>query len=134
MKISFFSQPINKFVKKYQLLCNGNTYSEGSRTGRLVKLSQKGLFWKTWEGEIIADGIKTTKSMNKDGQTFTSSVANTWSFSIDSKSDRGEDINAIVSDLQTILVNGESVTLNYWSPLIPFPCRGDTSYYVHKIN
>lgn len=56
-------------------LYNANiTYSEGTRSDRIVKLSQKGLIWKTWEGEMIMDGMRTRNT--PDG--CTRSIANTW--------------------------------------------------------
>jgi len=107
----------------------GQSYSEGSRTGRLTKLSRTGYCFKTWEGEMISDGLKT-KHLDKNG---TAAVANTWNFSIDAKAGCGENTNNIVKQLQTKLEQGEPVTVKYWSPYISFPCRGATWYYVYEV-
>ena len=32
-------------------------YSDGERTGEIFKFSQKGLFWKSWEGEMYMGGV-----------------------------------------------------------------------------
>ena len=32
-------------------------YSEGSRSGRLIKISKKGVLFKTWEGQLDVGGI-----------------------------------------------------------------------------
>ncbi len=102
------------------------SYAEGSRTGRLTKLSRSGYLWKTWEGEMILDGLKTKRLENG----HTASVANTWSFSIDAKSGRGENALDIVNQLQKKLEAGEHITVSYWSPYLKFPCRGSTTNYI----
>lgn len=33
--------------------CHPNTPSEGKKVGSIVKLAKEGLFYKTWEGELI---------------------------------------------------------------------------------
>ncbi len=35
-------------------------YSDGKRTGDIYKLSQKGLIYKSWEGEMYLGGIRQT--------------------------------------------------------------------------
>ncbi|MAH46465.1 hypothetical protein CMI37_11575 [Candidatus Pacearchaeota archaeon] len=32
-------------------------YSDGERTGEVYKFSKKGLFWKSWEGEMYLGGV-----------------------------------------------------------------------------
>ena len=107
----------------------GNTYSEGSRTGRLTKITQSGFFWKTWEGEMISDGLRT-----RGTEHGAVAIANTWNFSIDAKTERGENIEELVGTLQNKLENGENVTVKYWAPYIAFPCRGASDYYVHNVS
>lgn len=107
---------------------NSFVYSEGTMTGRLTKLSKSGFYWKTWEGEMISDGLKEKKIENG-----TTSIANTWDFSIDAKSAYGENMEQVAEQLQKKLDNGEPLTIKYWVPLIGFPCRGSTKHYVHEI-
>lgn len=49
-------------------------YSDGSRTGVVTKFSKKGIFWKTWEGEMNLGGMK------KDSEGML--VPNIWQFSV----------------------------------------------------
>ena len=105
------------------------SYSEGSYSGRIVKFSKSGYFWKTYEGEIICDGMKQVVSPNGES----TSIANTLKFSIDSKSAKGENIEDIAKNIQNNLDNGKPVRLAYWSPYIGFPCRGNTTYYVYDV-
>jgi hypothetical protein len=51
----------------------GRGYSEGERTGTVYKLSNKGLIWKTWEGEMLLGGARQTES---------GAVANIWAFTV----------------------------------------------------
>lgn len=32
-------------------------YSDGERTGEIYKFSKKGIFWKSWEGEMYLGGV-----------------------------------------------------------------------------
>lgn len=109
----------------------GGTYSyaEGSRTGRLASFSKSGYFWKTWEGEMISDGLKKKNLENGD----TAAVANTWHFSIDGNSTRGENIEEISGKLQKKLESGEAVTVKYWIPFINYSHRGATCNYVYEV-
>ncbi len=47
----------------------GDRYSEGVRVGSLVKLSERGLVYKSWEGQLHV------------GATNTSTSSNVWDFS-----------------------------------------------------
>ena len=38
----------------------GEHYSEGMRTGVLVKFSQKGVIWKSWEGQLNLGSVVPT--------------------------------------------------------------------------
>lgn len=45
-------------------------YSEGYREGTLQKLSNRGLIWKTWDGEVALWGFGGSQSKNLDSQKF----------------------------------------------------------------
>jgi hypothetical protein len=51
----------------------GEHYSEGMRTGVLVKFSQKGVIWKSWEGQLNLGGVT---------QTDKGAVPTVWEFSV----------------------------------------------------
>ncbi|MCS7017971.1 MAG: hypothetical protein RMJ87_01890 [Cytophagales bacterium] len=36
------------------------SYSEGYRVGKVMKISRKGVLFKTWEGQLNVEGITTT--------------------------------------------------------------------------
>ncbi|MGY5352166.1 6-phosphogluconate dehydrogenase [Wenyingzhuangia sp. IMCC45533] len=81
-------------------------FSEGYRSGRLVKISNKGIFFKTWEGEI-SQGVS-------DAQIFRFSVL-----------DEEEVIIDKLKDLQ-----GKAVKLTYKEKFVTMPWWGDTKYFV----
>ena len=85
------------------------TYSEGYRSGELIKISHKGVVFKTWEGEI-SQGVS-------EAQTFVFSVENS----------EKEVINSLKE------MQGETVKLTYKERFATFPWLGDTKYFITKV-
>ena len=89
-------------------------YSDGDRTGVVVKLSKKGLIWKTWEGQM------NLGSMSTDGNGV--AVPSTFLFSV---ADDG-----VVKQIQAAAKNGARITLHYDQPLaLPFS-KGESGYLI----
>ena len=84
-------------------------YSEGVRSGELIKISKKGYFVKTWEGEI-SQGIS-------GAQIFKFSVLDNQQPVIDS-----------LKNLQ-----GKFVKVEYVERLRTFFWWGDTRYFITKV-
>ncbi|WP_074410147.1 MULTISPECIES: 6-phosphogluconate dehydrogenase [Aquimarina] len=82
------------------------SYSEGTRSGELIKFSNKGVVFKTWEGEI-SQGI---------------SGAQIFSFSVESQK---EDIIKKLEKFQ-----GRYVKLKYKERFAKVSWLGDTKYFV----
>ncbi|WP_106792983.1 6-phosphogluconate dehydrogenase [Aquimarina sp. Aq78] len=82
------------------------SYSEGTRSGELIKFSNKGVVFKTWEGEI-SQGI---------------SGAQIFSFSVESQK---EDIIKKLEKFQ-----GRYVKLKYKERFAKISWLGDTKYFV----
>ncbi len=97
-------------------------YSEGTRTGYMRKLSNKGFVYKTWEGELQMPGITSAA----DGHEMVTG-GNIWLFSVK----RGED--QVVKDLQDAEATNARVTLHYTQYLKQFDWRGETVYFVDKV-
>jgi hypothetical protein len=85
------------------------TYSEGYRSGELIKISNKGVLFKTWEGEL-SQGIA-------GAQVFKFSVL-----------DSEEKIIQNMKDLQ-----GEYVKVTYVERYKTFPWWGDTKYFITDV-
>jgi hypothetical protein len=84
-------------------------YSEGYRAGKLVKISHKGVIFKTWEGEI-SQGV---------------SNAQVFEFTIENKE---KDVIKLLQKYQ-----GEFVKLTYKERYRTFPWLGDTKYFITKV-
>jgi uncharacterized protein YxeA len=84
-------------------------YSEGVRSGELIKISNKGFFTKTWEGEI-SQGI---------------SGAQIFSFSVEDQEKQ------VVSDLQKF--QGRYVKVTYKERYDTYFWLGDTKYFITKV-
>ncbi len=85
------------------------TYSEGNRSGELIKFSKKGYVFKTWEGEL-SQGI---------------SGAQIFKFSI---MDGDQSVIQQMKDLQ-----GEYVKVTYIERYRTFPWWGETNYYIKEV-
>lgn len=85
------------------------TYSEGVRSGELIKVSHKGVAFKTWEGEI-SQGIS-------GAQIFAFSV-------LDSE-------EKVITDLKEM--EGKYVQVSYMERYRTFPWWGDTRYFITNV-
>ncbi len=85
------------------------TFSEGIRSGELIKISNKGMIFKTWEGEL-SQGIA-------GAQIFKFSIL-----------DSDQKIIQQMKDMQ-----GEYVKVNYIERYRTFPWWGDTQYYITDV-
>ena len=85
------------------------TYSEGYRAGELVKISKRGLVFKTWEG-TLSQGVSEEQQFH---------------FSVQS-SDK-----EVVSKLQEF--QGTRVKLTYIERFGTFAWLGDTKHYIKKV-
>ena len=83
-------------------------YSDGERAGLLVKMSNKGYVFKTWEGQLNVGTLEL------------------WSFSV-------SDDSQVVKDLQSAVDGGYRVKVYYHEKLFQYSWRGDTKYFVYKV-
>jgi hypothetical protein len=91
------------------------TYSEGNRAGRLIKFSNKGYVFKTYEGELNLGGINNT--------TGGVLINNMWLFSVANKN--------VADSLSRY--EGRDIILHYKEKLSTLPWRGDSKYIVDGI-
>jgi hypothetical protein len=84
-------------------------YSEGTRSGELIKFSRKGVIFKTWEGEI-SQGI---------------SGAQIFHFSVLDKD------KAVIKELQ--VNDGKYVKLKYVERYATFIFWGDSKYFIQEV-
>ena len=90
------------------------TYSDGTRTGTLIKMSKKGNLFKTHEGQLNIGGIQT----GEEGL-----IGNIWNFSVK------EDF--LYKKLESL--EGQKVTLRYKEQYRKIPWQGESLYFVYDI-
>lgn len=103
--------------------CEG--YSSGERVGVISKFSSKGLFCKSWEGELSMGGFRNSTASDGSSQV----VANIFEFSvIDPR---------VVEEVEAALRDGDRVAMKYEQKLLPGFCERSTGYVitgVEKLN
>jgi hypothetical protein len=99
----------------YYFVC-GITYSEGSRSGILTKVSKRGFLFKTYEGELNIGGLN-----QGDGTIMPATV---FYFSARDK--------AVFKKLDSL--QGRKVVVHYRQVLKNLFWQGDTDYFVYEVN
>lgn len=98
----------------YFWVCNW-TYSEGTRSGYLIKISKKGVIFKTYEGQLNLGGYQIPGQAPALGSIWDFSVAKT----------------AVYNEMQQ--TEGQHVKLYYKQKYKNMPWQGETEYFVYKI-
>lgn len=107
--ILYFVLALALFTTLFFVIVYYATYSEGNRSGELIKFSNKGYVFKTWEGEL-SQGLSGNK-------IFAFSVL-----------DNNE---AIIKSLQNL--QGRYVKVTYVERYKTFPWWGETTYFVTDV-
>ncbi len=97
----------------YMLWANW-TYSEGTRTGYMMKISKKGYVFKTYEGQLNLGGLQEDNS---------SVLGNVWSFSL-----KEDYLSKKLEEME-----GKKVQLRYKEINKAMPWQGETNYYVYDV-
>lgn len=94
-------------------------YSEGFRVGQVIKLSHKGYVFKTWEGTLDFGYLQTDP---------TAGVATRiWEFSVEDSAE------TVRRDIDAAIARNEKVKVHYKEKYIRWSWRGDTRYFVYKV-
>jgi len=97
----------------YMLWANW-VYSEGTRTGYMMKISKKGYLFKTYEGQLNLGGLQEDNS---------SVLGNVWSFSL-----KEDFLSKKLEEME-----GKKVQLRYKEINKAMPWQGETNYYVYDV-
>lgn len=92
-------------------------YGGGERIGTIVKISDKGLFWKTTEVDMVV-------------RSESISYGDFWRFSIDSKNPNKD---KLIQDLTVAFENQKLVRVKYEQKAGSAPWRGKTSYFAKSV-
>ena len=94
-------------------------YDEGVRAGNVLRISKKGMLFKTYEGQLNLQTFGALKGANPIMESFDFSV-------------EGNDTE-VIKDLESVALTGERVNLHYIKRYVTFPWRGDTKYFITKV-
>jgi len=94
-------------------------YDEGVRAGNVVRISKKGVIFKTYEGQLNLQSFGALKGATPFAETFDFSVDN-------NKPD-------VIRELEAVALSGERVNLHYVKRYNIFPWRGDTKYFIISV-
>jgi len=95
------------------------TYGNGFWAGKVLSVTEQGVLFKTYEGKISMESFGSLKGA--------SPIAESRDFSVE-KSDTG-----VVKTLEEVALTGERVNLIYKRRFLRFFWRGDTKYFVTKV-
>ena len=94
-------------------------YSEGFRVGQVIKLSHKGVVFKTWEGTLDQGYLAP--------QADTGIATRIWDFSVD------EGGTGVRQAIDGAIAHNQRVKLYYREKYFQWSFRGDTKYFVYKL-
>jgi hypothetical protein len=94
-------------------------FERGFMSGRIIRISEKGILFKTFEGKINLGTFGAMKG--------TSPIAESFDFSVESGDDE------LIAQLQAAALSGENVNLHFVKRYVAVPWRGDTRYFAVKI-
>jgi len=94
-------------------------YERGVMAGKVLRVTEKGMVFKTYEGKISLESFGALKGV--------SPVAETFDFSIE------PDQTEVIDQLQKVSLSGERVNLHFVKRYMKFPWRGDTAYFIEKV-
>jgi hypothetical protein len=117
IKISLIAAVI--LAISFLCLAYWGVYDEGVRAGTVLRISKKGMIFKTYEGQLNVQTFGAFKGANPIMEAFDFSVSPTD--------------EQVIKDLQTVALSGERVNLHYVSRYVTFPWRGDTKYFITKV-
>jgi len=95
------------------------TFESGVMAGRVLRISQKGLVFKTYEGKLSLESFGALKGASPIAETFDFSVQS-------SKTD-------VIKALEEVALSGERVNLHFVKHYIRVPWRGETKYFIEKV-
>jgi hypothetical protein len=101
------------------LFFNYANYSSGYRAGVPIKISHRGVVFKTWEGQLNVGGLTSSPE---------GAIPSTWEFSIYAQGDE------VRQNIEEAIANGRRVKLYYHEKYVKFFWKGDTKYFVYKVD
>jgi hypothetical protein len=98
---------------------NFATYENGLMAGKILRITEKGVIFKTHEGKISLDSFGALKGV--------SPVAETFDFSVEGSE------TEVLKQLEEVALTGERVNLKFKKRYVVFFWRGDTKYFITEV-
>lgn len=95
------------------------TYEEGVMAGKVIRISQKGVIFKTYEAKLSLESFGALKG--------TSPIAETFDFSVDRDNDE------LIKALEQVALTGERVSIHFKKRYLRVPWRGNTKYFATRV-
>jgi len=95
------------------------TYERGIMAGKVLRISEKGYVFKTYEAKLSMESFGALKGV--------SPIAETFDFSVSSKQD------SLIKQLQEVALSGDRVNIHYIKRYIRVPWRGSTKYFAVEV-
>lgn len=92
-----------------------STYSEGTQAGVVMKITKKGVVFKTWEGRLDMGTVGKSRKEDLGSKIFEFSIH--------------RDNQTLIKQLQEAQLVGERVNLIFEQKYMRFIWDGDTKYY-----
>jgi hypothetical protein len=94
-------------------------YEEGVMAGKVLRITQKGIIFKTYEGKLNLETFGALKGASPIAESFDFSVS------------RGDTI--VIKQLEEVALSGERINLHFKKRYMSFPWRGNTKYFAFKV-
>jgi hypothetical protein len=94
-------------------------YESGIMAGKVLRISEKGFVFKTYEGKLNLETFGALKGA--------SPIAESFDFSVESSN------TSVINELQQVSLSGERVNLYFVKRYMIFPWRGDSKYFVNQV-
>ena len=95
------------------------TYEDGVMAGKILRVSEKGVMFKTYEGKINLEPFGALRGA--------SPIAESFDFSVEKGNQE------LIKQLQEVALSGERVNLYYIKRYARFSWRGDTPYFAVRV-
>ena len=95
------------------------TFETGLMAGKVLRISEKGVLFKTYEGKLNLETFGALKGVNP--------IAESFDFSVESSE------KEVIKALQEVALSGERVNLHFKKRYAQFPWRGETKYFVTEV-
>jgi hypothetical protein len=94
-------------------------YERGVMAGKVLRITEKGIIFKTYEGKLNLETFGALKGA--------SPIAESFNFSVE------KDEAEVIEQLQEVSLSGERVNLHFKKRYLAFPWRGETKYFITKV-